>query len=153
MRGFYEKAERNKKTAYRQTGEVNPAAQKAGPSLRHERAGLGPDARLRGPRLFSKNECRIRLKESFRDSDIIARIGGDEFALLAIGTDGINPEYLTARLMKNINAHNARAKRRFKISVSIGLSSFSPDHPCSIDELILRADKLMYKQKKLKQLL
>jgi diguanylate cyclase (GGDEF)-like protein/PAS domain S-box-containing protein len=92
-------------------------------------------------------------KESFRDSDIIARIGGDEFALLAIGTDGINPEYLTARLMKNINAHNAREKRRFKISVSIGLSSFSPDHPCSIDELISRADKLMYKQKKLKQLL
>jgi len=92
-------------------------------------------------------------KESFRDSDIIARIGGDEFALLAIGTDGINPEYLTARLMKNINAHNAREKRRYKISVSIGLSSFSPDQPCSIDELMSRADKLMYKQKKLKQLL
>ncbi|MCX6564179.1 MAG: diguanylate cyclase [Candidatus Aminicenantes bacterium] len=92
-------------------------------------------------------------KESFRDSDIIARIGGDEFALLAIGTDGINPEYLTARLMNNINAHNALEKRRYKISVSIGLSSFNPDHPCSIDDLMSRADKLMYKQKKLKQLL
>ena len=92
-------------------------------------------------------------KESFRDSDIIARIGGDEFALLAIGTDGINPEYLTARLMNNINAHNAWENRRYRISVSIGLSSFSPDHPCSIDDLISRADKLMYKQKKLKQLL
>lgn len=90
-------------------------------------------------------------KESFRDSDIIARIGGDEFALLAIGTDGINPEYLTARLMKNINAHNARKNRRCKLSVSIGLSSFSPDHPCSIDELMSRADMLMYNQKKLKQ--
>jgi len=98
-------------------------------------------------------ETAAIFKESFRDSDIIARIGGDEFALLAIGTDGINPEYLTGRLMKNINIHNARENRRYKISVSIGLSSFNPDQPCSIDELMARADRLMYKQKKLKQLL
>lgn len=97
-------------------------------------------------------EMAAVFKESFRDSDIIARIGGDEFALLAIGTNGINPEYLTARLMQNINAHNARENRNYKISVSIGLSSFSPGHPCSIDDLMSRADRLMYKQKKLKQL-
>jgi len=96
-------------------------------------------------------EVAVIFKESFRDSDIIARIGGDEFALLAIGTDGINPEYLTGRLLDNIKTHNARVNRRYRISVSIGLSSYDPEKPCTIDDLMARADTLMYKQKKLKQ--
>jgi len=96
-------------------------------------------------------EVAVIFKESFRDSDIIARIGGDEFALLAIGTDGINPEYLTGRLLDNIKIHNARDNRRYRISVSIGLSSYDPEKPCTIDDLMARADRLMYKQKKLRQ--
>lgn len=90
-------------------------------------------------------------KESFRDSDIIARIGGDEFALLAIGADRMHPELLTGRLRNTIQLHNARENRRYKISVSIGMSSFDPEMPSSIDDLMIRADNLMYKQKKLKQ--
>ncbi len=38
------------------------------------------------------------LKETFRLSDIIARIGGDEFAVLVIDTTAVTPEILTARL-------------------------------------------------------
>jgi GGDEF domain-containing protein len=33
--------------------------------------------------------------------------------------------------------------------ISIGLSHFDPDHPCSIDELISTADMMMYKDKRL----
>jgi diguanylate cyclase (GGDEF)-like protein/PAS domain S-box-containing protein len=87
------------------------------------------------------------LRETFRESDILARIGGDEFVVLALETDSANPETLTARLQKNLEAHNASADRRYRLSLSVGVARYDPEHPCSIDELLARADRLMYAQK------
>ena len=87
------------------------------------------------------------LKETFRESDIIARIGGDEFVVLAIETDGAGPEFLATRLQESLEARNARGDRRYRLSLSAGTACYDPEHPCSIDELLSRADRLMYKQK------
>ena len=87
------------------------------------------------------------LKETFRESDIIARIGGDEFVALAIETDEASAEILTTRLQENLQARNARGERRYKLSLSVGVARYDPEHPCSIDELLARADRLMYEQK------
>jgi len=87
------------------------------------------------------------LRETFRESDIIARIGGDEFVVLAIETDGLPTEVLTTRLQENLEAHNARGNRRYKLSLSMGIARYDPESPCSIDELLARADRLMYEQK------
>ncbi len=92
-------------------------------------------------------EIANALKETFRESDIIARIGGDEFVVLAIETDGAPAEILTARLQENLKARNARGDRRYKLSLSMGIARYDPEHPCSIDELLARADRLMYEQK------
>lgn len=91
------------------------------------------------------------LKETFRSSDIIARIGGDEFAVLAIDVTGISPETIIGRLQNQINEHNRKEKRNYIISISMGLSHYDPENPCSLDDLMSRADKLMYKQKKSKR--
>ena len=87
------------------------------------------------------------LRETFRESDIIARIGGDEFLVLAIETDGFPAKVLTARLQENLEARNAKGDLRYKLSLSIGIARYEPERPCSIDELVARADRAMYEKK------
>jgi diguanylate cyclase (GGDEF)-like protein/putative nucleotidyltransferase with HDIG domain len=88
------------------------------------------------------------LKETFREPDIIARIGGDEFGVLAIGSRRDSAEMLISRLQENLDSCNAKGKRRYKLSLSMGIARFDPECPCSIDELLDRADTLMYEQKR-----
>jgi len=87
------------------------------------------------------------LKETFREPDIIARIGGDEFGVLAIGSRRDSAQMLLSRLQENLDTHNARGKRSYKLSLSMGIARYDPECPCSIDELLGRADSLMYEQK------
>lgn len=91
------------------------------------------------------------LKQTFRESDIIARIGGDEFAVLAVDAAEA-PEIIVKRLAGQIVLHNALPDRRYKISMSIGAAVYDPQAPCSLDDLISRADTLMYEQKKMKSI-
>jgi len=88
------------------------------------------------------------LKKSFRDSDIIARIGGDEFVVLAPGASSSHAGILVSRLQGNVGLHNETGNRRFKLSLSLGITQYSPESPCSVDELLSRADSQMYAQKK-----
>jgi diguanylate cyclase (GGDEF)-like protein len=89
------------------------------------------------------------LKQTFRESDIMARIGGDEFAVLAVDATE-TPEIVIKRLTGQIALHNAQPNRRYEISMSIGTAVYDPQVPCSLDDLISRADTLMYEQKKTK---
>jgi len=91
------------------------------------------------------------LRATFRASDIVARLGGDEFAVLAIETPGASAEILATRLQQNLEAHNTSRNRRYKLSLSVGIARHEPEHPCSIDELLARADVLMYEHKQSKR--
>ncbi len=88
------------------------------------------------------------LKESFREADIIARIGGDEFAIMITETPEISVKILTSRLKANIDAFNNRMGKPYHLLLSIGMSQYDPELPCSLDELLSKADKMMYQQKK-----
>ena len=87
------------------------------------------------------------LKITFRESDIIARIGGDEFAAITVETHEAGIEKLTMRLQENIKEYNSGDSIDFKLSISLGVTRLTPENPCSIDELLSQADKLMYEQK------
>jgi len=87
------------------------------------------------------------LKKTFRESDITARIGGDEFVVLLESTDE-KDEILMTRLYENIRDYNAKASQDYQLSVSVGATHFDPEHPISIDRLLSRADALMYAQKR-----
>jgi diguanylate cyclase (GGDEF)-like protein/PAS domain S-box-containing protein len=91
------------------------------------------------------------IKRTYRESDIVARIGGDEFAVIPIGTTGDNIDKLTSRLQENIENHNLMRKRNYMLSLSFGVSYYDPVAPCSIDELVAHADEMMYEQKRLKK--
>jgi diguanylate cyclase (GGDEF)-like protein/PAS domain S-box-containing protein len=92
------------------------------------------------------------LKKTFREADIIARIGGDEFAILSINTTDISPEFLLERLQNQFDLHNAEGNRPFQLHISIGYASFNPEDPCTLDELMNEADTAMYTQKKHKRI-
>ncbi len=90
-------------------------------------------------------------RNSFRKSDIIGRLGGDEFAICAVEAKKDSAELFIKRLRKNFDTYNKKQKHDYKLSLSIGTTYYDPSNPCSIDELLEQADKLMYKQKIFKQ--
>jgi diguanylate cyclase (GGDEF)-like protein/PAS domain S-box-containing protein len=90
------------------------------------------------------------IKECFRDSDIIARIGGDEFVVLPIGFSENHLEKVIERFLKKVENYNENIKRDYKLSLSTGTAYYDPSNPCSIDELLMQADKSMYENKRSK---
>lgn len=90
------------------------------------------------------------LKESFRKSDIIARIGEDEFIVLPI-LDKYNTMVIIERMLENLSKHNRMANRGYNLSISIGVSYYNPKSSTTLDELIDTANRLMYQQKRQKQ--
>lgn len=90
------------------------------------------------------------LKEGYRESDIVARIGGDEFAVLPAGYEGDSVDAIASRLKEKLDLHNVNSSRIFKLSLSAGIVFYDPDSPCSLEELIQKADTLMYEQKRTK---
>ncbi len=97
-------------------------------------------------------ETAVFLKTVFRESDIIARVGGDEFVVLAPENSGSDAASGLVRLSTKLSDYNASRNSVAPLSISIGTACYRPDQPCSIDELLARADKLMYKQKGEKRL-
>ena len=87
------------------------------------------------------------MRQTFRDSDIIARIGGDEFIVLAIESTAKDEGILIERLVQRVADDNAQAHFHVDLSVSIGTTVYDPKHPCSIEELLTRADENMYHNK------
>ena len=92
------------------------------------------------------NAAKI-LKQTFRESDIIARVGGDEFAVLADNKERTT-QIVLHRFSERIRIHNALPDRKYNISMSIGTTIYDPAIPCPLDDLISRADQKMYEQKK-----
>lgn len=90
------------------------------------------------------------LKKSFRTSDIIARIGGDEFTVLVAEPHGSAIEKTVARhIQDNLRVHNEQTEKGYTLSVSMGMVHYDPEQPCSVEELLFRADELMYQHKQL----
>lgn len=87
------------------------------------------------------------LKKTFRESDLVARVGGDEFVVLAIEIGSRNTDRMIARLQEKVSAANAQAGRKYQISLCIGVARSEPGQECPISELVARADRAMYEQK------
>jgi diguanylate cyclase (GGDEF)-like protein len=93
------------------------------------------------------------LKKTFRASDIIARLGGDEFIVLITEPGSSAIEKIVAQhIQDNLRIHNEQTVKGYKLSVSMGMVYYDPEQPCSVEELLDRADELMYEHKQHRQL-
>jgi len=90
-------------------------------------------------------------KDTYRRSDIIARIGGDEFVVIPVGSSKDNVQTIIDRLQRAIDRYNRKSSFQYLISLSAGIAYYDPKNPCTADELLERADSMMYEQKRKKQ--
>jgi diguanylate cyclase (GGDEF)-like protein/PAS domain S-box-containing protein len=91
------------------------------------------------------------LKETFRSSDVLGRLGGDEFtALAAVEPDG-GVEKLISRLQHRFEQYNAQKLVPYKLSISIGVAQLGADGAQSMEDLMAQADHDMYENKRAKQ--
>ena len=91
------------------------------------------------------------LKRTLRESDIIGRIGGDEFAVLAMRSEGIGERSLLARIEEGIREFRIKKHPRLRLSVSMGIVRVNPQKYQQLDDFLAHADFLMYQQKRDKE--
>jgi len=90
------------------------------------------------------------LRGAIRESDVVARAGGDEFVVL-VEDEPQAAQELARRLERRIAAANARGEQRYKLEVSLGIVFWHPDEKATLQELIERADQRMYAAKHAKR--
>jgi diguanylate cyclase (GGDEF)-like protein len=87
------------------------------------------------------------LEMAFRDSDVIARVAGDEFAILAIEAAGDSEVTIRNRLCEDLKSISSE-EPRYTISLSLGAAQFDPRSSTSLGELMVQADRAMYEGKR-----
>jgi diguanylate cyclase (GGDEF)-like protein len=101
-----------------------------------------------GDRLI-RNAAAV-LRDSFRDSDVVGRIGGDEFAVFATGSSRPAME-IDVRLRQNIESYNSRFPDQPRLSMSIGVTRCDPNAMHTLEDMIHQADAAMYIEKRRKR--
>jgi diguanylate cyclase (GGDEF)-like protein len=91
------------------------------------------------------------LKDSFRQSDLLARIGGDEFAVYVTDACGDDSNRVVTRLQEKLQACNDGATRAYKLSFSIGVAQADVNNRLDIEGLLKQADAAMYHDKRCRQ--
>ncbi|MEJ5283744.1 MAG: GGDEF domain-containing protein [Brevinematales bacterium] len=94
-----------------------------------------------------KSASEILLK-TFRHTDIIARMGGDEFVVMAIDCTIKDLANIDKRLKENQEEINNRIQKPYKISFSYGVAPYQPGKIYSLDELLEEADRNLYIEKR-----
>jgi len=92
------------------------------------------------------------LRETFRQSDIIARIGGDEFAVMALEASEQNEAQLLERLRDRVREVNQANGEPYDLSVSVGAARFTGEGPTRLADLLAEVDQAMYREKWSKKL-
>jgi diguanylate cyclase (GGDEF)-like protein len=93
-------------------------------------------------------EMAAVILSSIRDTDAVARYGGDEFVIVLPDTGTELAGQVAERIRNRINRHNFNGGRRLQLSLtaSFGCASF-PKHASSPQQLIACADTAMYEAK------
>ncbi len=92
------------------------------------------------------------LKETFRSSDVLSRLGGDEFTVLAAVEPDGGAEAIIGRLEYKLQSYNSLKAVPYNLSMSLGYVLFNPEENRSIDDLMALADKAMYENKRNKRI-
>lgn len=100
---------------------------------------------------FSLIQIANILKDSFRSTDIIGRIGGDEFCVFALLNCKENTENIKLRIKKMQSIANENSNKPYYINMSLGIHAFKCDPHVNLSVILDKADSLLYTEKKNKR--
>jgi len=89
--------------------------------------------------------CAAILKKSLRRSDILARVGGDEFSAILPNTDKVKGQKIIRRIRKNTSSYN-KGNEDVPMGISVGVATAEKSET-PLKELFKRADDMMYRDK------
>ena len=95
--------------------------------------------------------CASLLKNTFREEDVLGRMGGDEFTVFAINLEAKDLPVITRRIRKSFTRWNAENLRPWTLACSVGgvlLEDYSNE---GFEKMLLKADKLLYEEKRKKR--
>jgi diguanylate cyclase (GGDEF)-like protein len=85
------------------------------------------------------------LTQAVRSTDLLVRMGGDEFLLILDNTDKVSAQILAERLCKAIDGLDVRADKNVKLGMSIGLAQIEESE--TLSQWLERADDILYHAK------
>jgi two-component system cell cycle response regulator len=88
------------------------------------------------------------LRRTFRMSDVLARMGGDEFVVLAVEAGNDPSQALLHRLQRQFDQFNRESRLPYELSVSTGVMAYDFTSPLTLDEMIAEADQALYVRKR-----
>jgi diguanylate cyclase (GGDEF)-like protein len=95
-------------------------------------------------------DAALALRNTFREVDVVGRLGGDEFGVLIVNPVKDSEATILRRMNDNIEALNQKKVNPYRLSLSIGLTQVDPKGAATIEDLIAKADDAMYVQKRSK---
>lgn len=87
------------------------------------------------------------LKKTFRETDLLARTGGDEFVVSTLVSAENTEEIIMVRLHDNIDKYNVDKTGSLKLALSFGTAFYNPEHPVPIEKVLSDADAMMHENK------
>lgn len=88
-----------------------------------------------------------RLKQSVRQGDVVARIGGDEFVIILSAIDAIYLLSVVRKIIDIIATPHTVAGKTVTLTSSVGVATY-PGSGRTVDELVAHADAAMYRSKR-----
>lgn len=99
-----------------------------------------------GDEAINRTACLI--KNSFRNDDIVARMSGDELVAIAVNkASEEEAEKIIENIKSNFYKYNLNSKKTYKLSISVGYSIYKPNITTDFEELIHKADIMLYDRK------
>ena len=93
------------------------------------------------------------LRRTVRDCDVVARMGGDEFTILALDANGEGARIIQKRLDERLALFNASGELPMALSLTVGHTLVRPTDSSSVSDLLARADQLLYARKRRRHML
>ncbi|MBN1983083.1 MAG: GGDEF domain-containing protein [Chitinivibrionales bacterium] len=91
------------------------------------------------------------LKKTLRTSDIVARIGGDEFTFLVVGIDEAKANLIIKRISDHFDKYNASHPKPYTLSISIGTTFYDSTAQFSFEEMLKTADSVLIDNKRFRK--
>jgi diguanylate cyclase (GGDEF)-like protein len=88
------------------------------------------------------------LRSAFRKSDIIARIGGDEFVIISTDATINDAANIIKKVKDTLARFNEMNRFPYVLGITMGFAAYDPNRDDLIDQLLIDADEILYKNKK-----